>query len=170
MAAMTNQAQSPAATKTSALAVWGLILLTSLAAWHFTVCFLPWYTGQRAEHFARRLDDLARLRDALADYHAKYGRYPANAGFAGAVDPKGETTGDWLPGLAGEFLPSLPRDPAGTSDPDKQYLYHGDGADYKIIVHGSGDCALARKNHPDMVDPARDCWAYGYWTPAAANW
>lgn len=167
---MTNNAPSPAATKTSALAAWGLTLLVALAAWHFTAHFLPWYTGQRTAQFSRRLDDLASLRDALAAFHAKYGRYPANAGFAGAVGAKGEAASDWLPGLAGEFLPALPRDPAGTSDPDKQYLYHGDGTDYKIIVHGSGDCALARKAHPDMVDPARDCWAYGFWTPGAANW
>ena len=147
-----------------------LIVLATLAVWHYLAAFRPWYTTQRTSLYQQRQNDLGIMHEALAAYHAKFGRYPAPPGFAGAVTAAGVQTNDWLPGLTGEFLPQLPRDPARSNDPNKQYLYYSDGTDYKLLAHGSGDCALARKDHPEMVDPARNCWAYGYWTPAAAAW
>lgn len=49
--------------------------------------------------------------------------------------------------------------------------YVSDGRSYKVIVLGSGDCAVVRALRPAMVDPKRssgelDCIAYGSWTPA----
>lgn len=49
--------------------------------------------------------------------------------------------------------------------------YVSDGRSYKVIVLGSGDCAVVRALRPSMVDPKRsagdlDCIAYGTWTPA----
>ena len=147
-----------------------LFVLIALAVWHYLAVFTPWYGALRTSQHQQRISDLDTLRQALAAYHAKFGRYPATPGFAGTITAAGVPTNDWLPGLAGEFLPELPRDPARSNDPNKQYFYHSDGTDYKLVAHGSGDCAMARKNQPAMVDPARNCWAYGYWTPAAASW
>ena len=152
------------------LAAAALVALSALAVWHYLAVFSPWYGAARTNLHQQRLSDLDAMRQALAAYHAKFGRYPATSGFAGAVTAAAAPTNDWLPGLAGEFMPELPRDPARSTDPNKQYLYHSDGTDYKLLAHGNGDCAMARKDHPEMVDPARNCWAYGYWTPAAASW
>lgn len=152
------------------LAAGVLLALAGLALWHYLTAFVPWHTTQRTGLYQQRQNDLEAMRQALAAYHATFGRYPATPGFAGAVDAAGAPVPDWLPGLAGTFVAELPRDPARSHDPNKQYLYHSDGTDYKLIAHGSGDCAMARKAHPEMVDPARNCWAYGYWTPAARTW
>lgn len=48
--------------------------------------------------------------------------------------------------------------------------YVSDGKSYKLIIVGSGDCAVVRSLRPAMVDPKRsagdlDCIAYGVWTP-----
>lgn len=141
-----------------------------LAAWHSLAAWTPWYTVQRAAAHRQRLADLDAMRQALAAYKADNSRYPANAAFTSAVAATGKPDPDWIPGLAPRYLPALPRDPARSDDPTIQYLYHSDGQDYKLLAHGGGDCALARKTDQALVDPARDCWAYGYWTPGAANW
>ena len=40
----------------------------------------------------------------------------------------------------------------------------------KLISHGPEDCATVKSKYPSLIDPARDCWAFGYWTPGAVNW
>ena len=149
-----------------------VVLLSSLllAGWHVQSVFRPWYTTQRTARYQERLRDLEALRQGLTAFHAKYGRYPVNAGFLGYLTAPVAPNPEWIPGLAPEFLPALPSDPARSDGPGKQYLYHSDGTEYKLIAHNSGDCALAKADARNMVDPARDCWAYGYWTPGAAAW
>lgn len=152
--------------------VCGLVLAAALglAAWHALGVWTPWYTVKRAALQRQRLADLDALRRALEACKAATGRYPANAAFAGFLAGPGKSDPDWIPGLAPRYAPTLPRDPARSDDPAVQYLYHSDGQDFKLLAHGGGDCALARKTDPALVDPARNCWAWGYWTPGAANW
>ena len=144
--------------------------LLAVAVWHYVAVFTPWRTTQRSAEYSQRLRDLDAMRQALDAYHAAHGSYPANAAFAGLVTAGGGTDPGWLPGLVPDYLPALPRDPARSNDANTQYLYRSDGRDYKLLAHGGGDCDMARKNNPGLVDPARDCWAYGYWTPGAAAW
>jgi hypothetical protein len=68
------------------------------------------------------------------------------------------------------YLAELPRDPRYSDRPDQQYLYMSNGRDYKLISHQPDDVAAVRQIHPELTDPVRDGWAYGYWTDGAAGW
>lgn len=59
--------------------------------------------------------------------------------------------------------------------PIEKISYISDGKSFKLIAAGTGDCHLARRNFPNMIDPKRsfgevDCYAYGAWTPSAKDW
>jgi hypothetical protein len=131
----------------------------SAGAGRLTPSFLP-----------RRLFDLNRLREALEAFRRDQGRYPHSKGFDGLHTNWGESGPNWIAGLAPRYIETLPRDPRDNDDPANQYLYASDGTDYKLIVHHPEDCETLRREHPDMVDPARGCGAYGYWTPGASTW
>jgi hypothetical protein len=64
--------------------------------------------------------------------------------------------------------PALPRDPRLSTDPLFQYLYRSDGTDYKLISHGT--CEPFNVSHRWMIDPKRNCFAIGIWTPGAKAW
>jgi hypothetical protein len=115
-------------------------------------------------------DDLNRIRKALAEYYRDNKRYPTSSGLDGLYTNYGRSGEDWIQGLAPGYIEALPRDPRYTSDGDKQYFYISNGADYKLISHLAEDCEIAAKLDPELVDPVRNCWAYGYWTEGAANW
>jgi hypothetical protein len=113
---------------------------------------------------AQRVRDLIAIRDALEAYHSKYGAYPKAETFDGIHSCWGRSSPDWIPGLVPEFLPALPRDPRANDHCGEQYLYRSNGKNYKIITHEPDDCATISEMIPDMVDPARGCNAYGFWT------
>lgn len=119
--------------------------------------------GRAAFHEAR-VAALMAMRDALKAYHAAYGRYPVSEGWDGFRSRFGKSSEAWIAGLAPQFLPDLPRDPARSEDPDLQYLYRSDGQDYKLIAHDRGECLIAVTAYPDLTDPVRNCWAYGVWS------
>ncbi|MBF0480623.1 MAG: hypothetical protein HQK81_11630 [Desulfovibrionaceae bacterium] len=117
-----------------------------------------------------RLADLDAIKQALVKNHDKYGTYPQGFGPESNFDQQGELRPDWIPGLAPEFIAQLPRDPRNSTSKHEQYFYYSDGKDFKIISHAAEDCKFVKKSHPEMIDPVRDCWAYGYWTPNASKW
>jgi hypothetical protein len=110
------------------------------------------------------------INQALARYHTKNGIYPIGTGPEGNFTPDGKFKTDWIQGLAPEYIDSLPRDPRNRNSRNDQYFYWSDGKDYKLIRHGADDCDSVKRLKPEMIDPVRDCWAYGYWTPNAAKW
>ena len=114
--------------------------------------------------------DIRALQGALARYHDAHGKYPRSVGFDGLFTKYGAASEDWIAGLAPEFIPRLPRDPRRTENPVEQYLYRSDGRDYKLIAHRPVSCAAFREAHREMVDPRRDCWAIGVWTPGGREW
>lgn len=113
----------------------------------------------------QRISDLVTINNAIRAYHAKMGAYPAADGLQGEPD-RGK---NWVPGLVPEFLPELPRDPAGAADNNgPQYFYISDGPDYKLIAHGVSPDGSSVEVLGIKIDPARrnenGYWAYGFWT------
>ncbi len=119
----------------------------------------------------KRLSDLVTINDALKSFHAKTGAYPvATDGLKGVID-RGN---NWIPGLAPDYLPELPRDPGGAPDNNgPQYFYVSDGVGYKLIAHGVGADGSKVEVLGVKIDPGRTnehgFWAYGFWTEAFAN-
>jgi len=118
----------------------------------------------------RRLKDLKKIAEALELFYKKHGHYPVSEGFDGLHTAWGKSGKDWIKGLVPNYLESLPRDPRKNDNPKKQYLYRSNGKDYKLIAHGVEDCSIVKSLHPELIDPKRDCWAYGYWTKEAEGW
>lgn len=135
---------------------------------------LPRFTTESRYHSTQtqqRLDDLLSLRNALQTYRNAWGVYPiSSSGWDGLHSEWGLSTAEWIPGLVPEFLSSLPRDPARTADPRRQYLYRSDGSNFKLLCHGAPDYETIGSIRPDMLDPVRPGWAYGFWSDAAARW
>ena len=131
----------------------------------------PWW---RTEPQARvtptsRVTHLTSIRDALAAYHQVRGRYPESSGWDGLYTNWGDRP---RTGFRAWFRNTcqLPRDPRANDVPDQQYLYKSDGKDYKLISHSPDDHGFVRATRPDLIDPARESWAYGFWTRGAAPW
>jgi hypothetical protein len=143
---------------------------------YWTAAAAPWQPTEhtpgdfREDLFSRRLADLTALRYSLERYRADHGAYPEANGLSGLYSAAGQLNPDWIPGLVPKYLPALPRDPRGGSDPARQYYYASDGRDYKLIAHNVEGCYRVFKQRPDLIDPARHCWAYGYWTEGAQAW
>lgn len=117
-----------------------------------------------------RVRDLESIRDALESFYKTHGRYPPSEGWDGLYSSWGKSTPEWIPELVPRFLPELPRDPRCSADPNQQYLYRSDGAEFKLIAHQPDDYACITAQHPDLADPARAGWAYGVWSAGAAGW
>lgn len=125
----------------------------------------------------QRVGDLVAINTALQRYYEAHGSYPAtrNGSLVSAASPgAGE---NWIPGLTPEYIPALPRDPAGSTDPTgTQYMYASPGGAYKLIAHGtSGGCDANIEQQGIRRDPARmnpdgTCWAFGFWTDDMANY
>jgi hypothetical protein len=123
-----------------------------------------------AEHTAARLRDLDAIKNALERYKSDHRAYPKSEGFDGFRTSHGRSGEFWIEGLVPDYLSGLPRDPRQSDDPNNQYYYKSDGTDYKLIDHNAEDCLIVRRARPELIDPARICFAYGYWTGAARNW
>ncbi|MBF0482195.1 MAG: hypothetical protein HQK82_11065 [Desulfovibrionaceae bacterium] len=121
------------------------------------------------------IDDVRRqslwaINQALEKYFSEKGFYPPGIGPEGNFSRDGQFKEDWITGLAPEYIDKLPRDPRNRKSMNDQYVYWSDGKDYKLISNGAEDCEFVKKINPQIIDPVRDCFAYGYWTPNAAKW
>jgi len=118
-----------------------------------------------------RLNHLRSIRNALAGYHHIHGTYPkSSGGWDGLYTKWGDSKPDWVPGIVPEYLSELPRDPRNTDLPEQQYLYRSDGRNFKLISHTPDDISAIRQTHPELIDPMRAGWAYGFWTDGAVGW
>jgi hypothetical protein len=120
-----------------------------------------------AQRYENVVTDLRAIRNALTAYHADHGSYPVAAvsvGDASHPDPD-----RWIPGLSPHYLSQVPRDPRRLSASNRQYLYMSNGRDYKIITHGAEEAEYGRKARPELVDPRRPEYAFGFWSPGFAN-
>lgn len=121
-------------------------------------------------HFEQRVADLDAIRQALERYYKDNDKYPVSAGFDGLYTQWGNQGSNWITGLTPAYLDNLPRDPRKVDDPEKQYYYKSNGKGYKLIGHAPEDCLRVRGKHPELIDPKRNCWAYGFWTEDAKAW
>lgn len=117
-----------------------------------------------------RFHDLEKIKIALQYHYEDNGFYPVSKGFDGIYTKWGHSDSEWIKGLAPKYIKYLPIDPKKTNDPSKQYLYKSDGKDYKLISHSPEDCDVVKKTSPEMMDPKRPTWAYGFWTKGATSW
>lgn len=122
-------------------------------------------------HNRRRVSDLVTINDALKAYFKKNGSYPAASGLGGVM----ERGAAWIPGLAPEFLPELPLDPAASTEPGgSQYVYASDGKDYKLLAHnvslvGSTSVEVLGVKIDMTRQPTMENASFGYWTPGFAE-
>jgi hypothetical protein len=121
--------------------------------------------------YLQRKRDLNQIRNALEKYHADTGTYPVSKGYDGLFTQWGSAAHEWIRGLAPRYIEALPRDPELSEEATPQYLYRSDGAGYKIVSHGANaSTAIASRLDPEMVDPQRKSFAFGYWTENASGW
>jgi prepilin-type N-terminal cleavage/methylation domain-containing protein len=186
-----------------------LIIVISIVALLSTIGITTYSSVQKDARNIRRKSDLKEMKTALEAYKAKNGNYPStiarvgcpgqtavNPGWCGIcstygsfsdtdsapADPLVDTTG-YIPNLAPEFIPKLPRDPreskANTSSDNTGagscavspgsncYLYRSNGDDYKLLAHCSPEGHLS--NTDAYFDSARYCGATGSATCAAGG-
>lgn len=110
------------------------------------------------------VNNLRSIRAALERYHDKYGSYPKSVGYSGLRSCWGYSGDKWIPGLVPEFLSAIPRDPRGLRQCDSHYLYVSDGSSYKLIAHRPADFWAVVSYFPEMYDPRRRGFAYGFWS------
>ena len=124
-----------------------------------------------ASLFAQRKADLARIKAALEAYHQAHGAYPISLEFRGLQSADGKDPAVGVAGLAPAFIDNLPVDPGRSDESHSEYLYASNGSDYKVLAHGpTQSCVYAKEQNPELLDPVRDCWGFGYWTDGARNW
>lgn len=119
----------------------------------------------------KRVQDLVTINDALKAYQQKHGAYPKAGGLVGFP----ERGAAWIPGLAPDFLKTLPRDPAMSDDKaGPQYVYVSDGTDYKLLAQGvslvGGTNVEVLGVRIDMTrQPTPENASFGFWTPGFAS-
>ncbi len=118
----------------------------------------------------QRMKDLTMLRAWLEAYLQDHDEYPVSDGWSGLHSTWGYSGPDWIPGLTPDYVKELPRDPREDSNPEHQYLYKSDGEDYKIIAHRPDDFDVVTQEYPELIDPVRPEYAYGFWTSNAEKW
>ena len=139
---------------------------------------------------AKRRSDLNQLRTALDLYYSNHGSYPFlsppetptwlgvtsmhNSEYVELSGPKG-----WIPNLAPEAIPILPKDPRDLGI-DSGYLYLSlDGKDYKLIAFQTRESICPIPPSDGMYDPTRNpgtAWGprvpctFAVYTSGAAGW
>jgi type II secretion system protein G len=118
---------------------------------------------------SKAVSELGELRTAIETYQIDNGTYPASSGaWGGLYTCWGTASGSWIQGLVPQYIPTLPREPTGTTDCDKHYIYASNGTDYKLIWHNAEGCSTLQSTYPSLRDPVRvtppgSC-AIGYWS------
>ena len=129
------------------------------------------FRASEITRYHQRIQDITEIRDALEKYRQVKGRYPLSQGFDGLYSIWGRSASDWIPGLAPTFIKNLPRDPELSEEKTPQYIYRSNGVGYKLLAHGAGaSCQIASRLNPELIDPLRKCFAFGYWSEGAEGW
>ena len=117
------------------------------------------------------VSDLLTIKNALDIYYQKNNAYPLSQGWDGIYSNYGYSGADWIKNLVPNYLPYLPRDPRNEDNGEAQYLYFSDGKDYKLISHRPYplDMIFVQHFYPELVDPHRPTWAFGFWTKGAED-
>jgi hypothetical protein len=120
-----------------------------------------------ADRTANVISDLIVIQSALHRYHEDNSHFPIGVF---SKDPlSSPAIGGWIPGLAPAYLTEVPADPRMSTAKNRQYLYMSNGVEYKIISHAADDIDFVRAAYPQLIDPRRTGYAYGFWTNGYAN-
>jgi len=123
------------------------------------------------ESTPQRVRDLTKIIHALERYKLDNKQYPISSnGWDGLYTIYGVASEQWIAGIVPKYLDRLPSDPRNNNSGDNQYFYRSNGANYKLIAHTPDDCEKIKQLFPTLIDPSRDCWAYGFWTKNAERW
>ena len=106
----------------------------------------------------------------MSKYQQDNGSYPLSIGWDGLFRKSNSSGENWIVNLSPKYIKQLPRDPRKSNKKVKQYIYKSNGRDYKLISHDTQNCNYIKDKKPKLVDPKRNCWAYGFWTNGAENW
>ena len=148
-----------------------LLVVISIIGFLASMAVFALNTARLKSRTAKRVADLKQISTALEMYYDTNNGYPNSGGnWDGIYSCWGDSTTNWIAGLAPTYIGQLPRDPRNHTNCGEQYIYTSNGINYKLISHGPEDCATVKSKYPSLIDPARDCWAFGYWTPGAVNW
>ncbi len=149
-----------------------LLVVIAIIGLLSSVVFASLNSARQKARNARSIADLAQLKTALELYYNDNNAYPSTSGrYDGLYSCWGNSTTDWIPGLAPNYIPTLPRSPNNSTNCGDNYIYRSDnGTDYKLIWHGPQDCAGVKAQAPGIIDPVRDCWAYGNWSTGGRNY
>lgn len=127
--------------------------------------------ARQSARTARSLQDLNAIRTALELYASSNNGYPPVSGWSGFQTCWGGSSGaNWIPGLTPAHIPSLPLAPVSPQSCNNEYIYYSDGANYKLIWHGAENMSTVAQKYPQLIDPIRSTYSYGFWTPGAAAW
>lgn len=114
--------------------------------------------------------DLVYIVHALHKYRMEHQSYPISSrqgsGWDGFKSIYGESASNWIKGLEPGYIEKLPRDPRLYDDGMHGYFYISNGAKYKLIVHLAEENNLkyVKKYFPNLIDPVRPTYSYGFWT------
>ena len=115
--------------------------------------------------------DLQAINKAIQLYYVDNGSYPNTST---AMRNSTDNPTDYVPGLVPNYIAKLPTSSFGTGGNTGAYLYRStnSGTDYKIIAHAGKFttlCPTVKASQPQLIDPSRDCWAYGYWSAGGGS-
>ena len=148
-----------------------LLVVISIISLLATLAVTSLKNAQIKSRNAKRISDLKQISTALALYYDNNNAYPNSGGnWDGIYTCWGDSSTNWIVGLAPTYIGQLPRDPRNHTNCGEQYIYTSNGTDYKLISHQPEDCAAVKSSYPSLIDPGRDCWAFGYWTDGARSW
>ena len=151
-----------------------LLVVISIIGLLATVVMVSLNSARLKARSTKAIGDLKSLSLALEMYYDNNGSYPNSQGGAGVWDGYytcwGDSTPNWILGLAPQYISQLPREPRNITNCGSQYIYNSNGTDYKLIYHGPEDCAGVVVKYSNLSDPVRVCWAYGIYTPGAVGW
>jgi len=122
---------------------------------------------QQRANFATEKADMAAINKLINLYHADNGSYPVVPSWAGW-----DQASNFIPGIVPKYASSIPQMPTSNSN-SNSYLYrsNNDGSEYKLIRYSETDGlpAVQRTNN-ELMDPARNNRAWGYWSAGASSY
>ena len=135
------------------IAIMGILMVAGLVAYS---------SALKTARNGRRKEDLKEIQAALVIYKNDTGTYPVTSGWWGTCSGYGShpNTGPtgYIPGLAPNYMQSLPVQPLGAGNPQSCYLYASDGIDYKVLAY-QGPEGTWTSSDP-FYDPVRPATAW----------